>query len=724
MTGPTDFQQHIDILKKMEAQIIKAQNELHYLEEKGHSTVDIQEKLTILRSQLEPIKIEYISLRRIRNLLQQEEAAAHDKQNGCEPPAAPSSNMEVLHGQTSGESTSKPKKGMRRGGSKAKSTAVADTQGVHRASKVSLPPGGRHPNTRSKTMESKTAAENQTSTMDIDMEVEASVVSADLPVPPATTAVAKRTLPIASSENVDVEMENEQPAVFESSPAAPTITGMASNGITAAAAKTKPLMASSEDLDVEMEEEQRTTLNTENRHIVGEMGPNPLPFENASSEDYSIKAPGTEGSRVPSMHDILVANGITSSTQATSNATNSQNKGETRLTGAAPELVTGMTVAMNQSTENLAFDASDKAEPHAEDPQIPTPDGLEPVEMLEQQPARKKTKARRKGKSRTQQKEKPVDSETIDSLALMPNATHEEPSMAPSTGEQAQESDDVKDDPLAMAKFVSAEAHAVHSVWNFLHNPSDPKARLDDQARAHIRADASHCPEAGDSCFELAKQVLVTREGQLKCIYHHKSDKTTRTNDKDAGKKDEGEQKTKKGPGPLVQLPVGDDGKEHAHCGCTIEDAVWGFYLWKTIRISYGGRTQGYGDHTPPLPRTCNFMITLLRSRGVELQDVWRWRRDGAKYVPIPEEKRIQKQIDCLRAKQSALPPPQDHEARLLEMILRYNDEADSDSCNMTPEPNDASSEADAHPKPNDMQLESNDEVKPEMHLLGPGESL
>ncbi|KAJ8079460.1 hypothetical protein AAF712_013779 [Marasmius tenuissimus] len=202
-----------------------------------------------------------------------------------------------------------------------------------------------------------------------------------------------------------------------------------------------------------------------------------------------------------------------------------------------------------------------------------------------------------------------------------------------SDGSESDDESEMEFDPKAF----DLERKAIEAVRKYLQSPREN--RLKDSIRTHIRARASHCPEAGRSCFNLAKDVLVSRRGQLKCIYHYLVDKTSRVNDT-KGDKDRltgvpygpvkatkvvtAEGVGKSGAFNRLTLPKTSEGEEYCHCGCRLEDAVWGLYLWKTGRISYNGQEHGYErQRKPPTPSERNFEITRLKGLDITLDRLW-----------------------------------------------------------------------------------------------------
>ncbi|KAL0573491.1 hypothetical protein V5O48_008468 [Marasmius crinis-equi] len=204
---------------------------------------------------------------------------------------------------------------------------------------------------------------------------------------------------------------------------------------------------------------------------------------------------------------------------------------------------------------------------------------------------------------------------------------------------------------------------ARQAVQRFLNAPTIQSNRIPGPVRTYIRKCASHCREAGLACFDLARDALVTRESLLKCIYHHHLDKVSIKRDEKDGfmtgvpyqpKGKEIVPLLEKIPGVQaayrrLQLPTTPDGREYCHCGCSLEDAVWGLYLWKMGKIRYqDGREQGYETESkPPEPRVRGFQIQAIRSLGFELDDLWTHELDMTTwtYRPLTEEGRIQKRI-------------------------------------------------------------------------------
>ncbi|KAL0566690.1 hypothetical protein V5O48_015314 [Marasmius crinis-equi] len=143
--------------------------------------------------------------------------------------------------------------------------------------------------------------------------------------------------------------------------------------------------------------------------------------------------------------------------------------------------------------------------------------------------------------------------------------------------------------------------------------------------RAHVRERASHTRRVGTACYNLAKCLSafiivwwtrlrgneISRGGELLGVpYAPLTVKELKTV----------EGVTVNG----FKLPVTAAGEPYCHCGCRLEDAIWGFFLWKSGRIEYDGDGHGYEvARKPPTPAQRNFEITRLKRLGFELEDMW-----------------------------------------------------------------------------------------------------
>ncbi|KAL0569170.1 hypothetical protein V5O48_012798 [Marasmius crinis-equi] len=214
----------------------------------------------------------------------------------------------------------------------------------------------------------------------------------------------------------------------------------------------------------------------------------------------------------------------------------------------------------------------------------------------------------------------------------------EQPANSQSNAADAEDVDDCESEEEyvfsqeMMARQHKLETRAKDEVERYLRNPQE---RLTDDVRTHIRARANHCPEAATSCFALARDCLITGTGCVKCVYHVLVDKSTKKRDRAGLVELTGVPYPPRGipPTPPGQpepvdaynkrkLPRGKSGEEYCHCGCSIEDAVWGLVLWKTGKIQYMGRAHGYEVlRNPPTPGQRNFEITRLKSFGFRLDD-------------------------------------------------------------------------------------------------------
>ncbi|KAK1221463.1 hypothetical protein PQX77_015727 [Marasmius sp. AFHP31] len=188
-----------------------------------------------------------------------------------------------------------------------------------------------------------------------------------------------------------------------------------------------------------------------------------------------------------------------------------------------------------------------------------------------------------------------------------------------------------EDDDLEIVdrNLLDAEILTRRAVQDYLSDPRDEN-RLSINARVHIKAAAGHCPEAGISCWDLARDCLVTKRGQIKCIYHLQVDRSRKWDDTEKAMKGipyepvapiTVQEDSTTGSYERLRVPRGKDFEPYCHCGCRLEDAVWGLYLWKTGRIAYHGQEDYYD--VPPTPAQRNFEITRLKSLGIELDDLW-----------------------------------------------------------------------------------------------------
>ncbi|KAJ8079034.1 hypothetical protein PM082_013321 [Marasmius tenuissimus] len=107
------------------------------------------------------------------------------------------------------------------------------------------------------------------------------------------------------------------------------------------------------------------------------------------------------------------------------------------------------------------------------------------------------------------------------------------------------------------------------------------------------------------------------------------------------------------------------DGVEVCHCGCTLDDALWGFYLWKTGKIVAGDRVDNYRTDWID-PRQRKFLITRLKDHGVELENLWEYRLEETAgyqhYVPVSRAQRLRNHISVLQAMLEVLEGEEDEE--------------------------------------------------------------
>ncbi|KAL0062835.1 hypothetical protein AAF712_010290 [Marasmius tenuissimus] len=206
-----------------------------------------------------------------------------------------------------------------------------------------------------------------------------------------------------------------------------------------------------------------------------------------------------------------------------------------------------------------------------------------------------------------------------------------------------------------------------------------------------IEAIEQFCPEAATTCRELAIQVLVSQQAFIKCNYHHKSGKHRRRyifddmNPDDPSprvtgvpfapsepKKNEDDQSFRKEKdtwAPLVRFEMPKrNGIEVCHCGCTLEDALWGLYLWKTSEIasaSSSGRWDNYRTDWID-PRQRKLIIERLREHGVRLEHLWKYRLEAKGpvrvYVEVSKADHLRAQITVLMEMLAELEGEEDSE--------------------------------------------------------------
>ncbi|KAK1221148.1 hypothetical protein PQX77_016047 [Marasmius sp. AFHP31] len=207
--------------------------------------------------------------------------------------------------------------------------------------------------------------------------------------------------------------------------------------------------------------------------------------------------------------------------------------------------------------------------------------------------------------------------------------TRSKPAKKGQSGGKKDGSGDDDDLEIVDRNLLDAEIMTCRAVQDYLIDPRDEN-RLTINARVHIKAAAGHCPEAATSCWELARDCLVTKRGQIKCIYHLLVDRSRKWDKTEDGLKGipyeptppmTVQEDSATGSYERLRVPRGKDFEPYCHCGCRLEDAIWGLYLWKTGSIAYHGKTDRYD--VPPTPAQQNFEITRLKSLGIELDDLW-----------------------------------------------------------------------------------------------------
>ncbi|KAL0069928.1 hypothetical protein AAF712_002823 [Marasmius tenuissimus] len=204
------------------------------------------------------------------------------------------------------------------------------------------------------------------------------------------------------------------------------------------------------------------------------------------------------------------------------------------------------------------------------------------------------------------------------------------------------------------------EEKTAEAVEKYLNDPR-PANRLATKHRTHIREAAKNCPGAGKACWDLSRDILVTKTSLLKCVYHQTIDKSCRKWDESQQGEMTGTPYAPTDPTQTASLSPSEQeiraaggvvyakqrrrfapsGAEICDCGCLLEDAIWGLWLWKSGKISYEGRSEGYDG--PPTPRTRGFAITLMKEIGIKLDDLWTHELEGGRYRERSERELLQK---------------------------------------------------------------------------------
>ncbi|KAL0059489.1 hypothetical protein AAF712_013754 [Marasmius tenuissimus] len=234
------------------------------------------------------------------------------------------------------------------------------------------------------------------------------------------------------------------------------------------------------------------------------------------------------------------------------------------------------------------------------------------------------------------------------------------------------------------------ENEAIEAIEQFVSGQGRSRG-LSHTLRGYIRGHASRCPEAATTCREIAIQVLVSQQAFIKCNYHHKSgkhrgryifdgmnpdDPSPRVtgvpfppSEPKKTEEDQSFRKEKDNWAPLVRCEIPKrNGIEVCHCGCTLEDALWGLYLWKTGEIasaSNSGRWDNYRTDWID-PRQRKFIIERLREHGVRLDHLWKYRLEDKGpvrvYVEVSKADRLRAQIKVLTEMLAELEGEEDSE--------------------------------------------------------------
>ncbi|KAG6810085.1 hypothetical protein H0H92_013381 [Tricholoma furcatifolium] len=180
------------------------------------------------------------------------------------------------------------------------------------------------------------------------------------------------------------------------------------------------------------------------------------------------------------------------------------------------------------------------------------------------------------------------------------------------------------------------------AIEGWLEHPG--KYRLDDTLRRLIRKYQTFIPEAAISSRQLALEILTTNRGNSRCVYHHRTDKTSKIRD---------------GRGVKFQLygvpeapcflwkktsNTRKPAEGYLRCGCSEEDALLDFAFWKTWILESKGITEGLGEGVLS-PRHRAFVLKNFRDyTGLKADDMYRGDLSDEEF----ERNQIKKQIGFL----------------------------------------------------------------------------
>lgn len=150
---------------------------------------------------------------------------------------------------------------------------------------------------------------------------------------------------------------------------------------------------------------------------------------------------------------------------------------------------------------------------------------------------------------------------------------------------------------------------------------------LSDELKNKIRTVQSFLPEAAIVSRKLALEVLTTNRGNIICVYHTLKDRATKKVDgADVGNYQiHGVAQGRKSKKKKNDVMVCAEGI--LHCGCSEENALFGFIFWKTWRVTALIEntliTEGFEEDVLK-PRDRLFAITAWKkATGLTLDDLY-----------------------------------------------------------------------------------------------------
>ncbi|KAK7029665.1 hypothetical protein VNI00_014363 [Paramarasmius palmivorus] len=177
---------------------------------------------------------------------------------------------------------------------------------------------------------------------------------------------------------------------------------------------------------------------------------------------------------------------------------------------------------------------------------------------------------------------------------------------------------------------------------SYASNPTDTNlARLKTTDCAYIRGHAARVPLSGLIDRRVIVWILTTSNGQgeTHCIYHYYANKDQGSNTHDIASEEArtavlGKKSVTKAvkalgrilvtgiPQPKTKSPL----PGYCHCGCSIDDAVMSFSLWKTLKIQSvsTGHSEGWGFGKRQKPRDRAFLLAGVQKYGLmKVNDIY-----------------------------------------------------------------------------------------------------